>query len=336
MDMKPLYKAFAWIALILGCTVFLFEIYKFSQITNLIPNASSYGQEDAVITSSIGAIMSGSVGVIFSLCSVIFFVMALKSQRDDLKITQKLQEQQSFESFFFNLLKTQQSIRERTFLNSDKFIQPIPIRKHYVNAIEFSKLSSPENVKQDFQNLYNAYKADCAILKPGNLQLIHIANASISNWGDWDAMAKEVYNLDPKKLDSGENKSIIYKRFLNEFINVLGHYFRHMYHILKYIYEKEQDEIKTNPKETHQIHLYYLKYTDLLQAEMSRDELALTYYNGLIFDQAKFLYHYYNFLENLCVEDLIDSKDIQYYIDDVQSEVDNNTAPGISLKSRLN
>jgi hypothetical protein len=50
---------------------------------------------------------------------------------------------------------------------------------------------------------------------------------------------------------------------------------------------------------------------------MSTYELLLCFYNGLIFKRAKFLYQYYNLLENVNLEELIDESDCAYYADEM-------------------
>jgi hypothetical protein len=56
-------------------------------------------------------------------------------------------------------------------------------------------------------------------------------------------MIEKHYKLNIEKWpESG--KTELYKRFLGEFRSVIGHYFRNLYHVLKYLYDKEQEEIK--------------------------------------------------------------------------------------------
>lgn len=68
----------------------------------------------------------------------------------------------------------------------------------------------------------------------------------------------------------------------------LGHYFRHLYHIFKYTHESKL----TNKK----------KYIDIIQAQMSNDELYIAFYNGLSeYGREKFfpLLNEYQFFENI-------------------------------------
>lgn len=68
----------------------------------------------------------------------------------------------------------------------------------------------------------------------------------------------------------------------------LGHYFRHLYHIVKYTHESDVANKK--------------KYVDILQAQMSDDELFLTFYNAIYKhgkDEFLPLLDEYGFFENI-------------------------------------
>ncbi len=83
----------------------------------------------------------------------------------------------------------------------------------------------------------------------------------------------------------------------------LGHYFRHLYHILKYTHES-----KINNKR---------KYIDLIQAQMSDNELFISFYNGISkYGKDKFLplMDEYGFLENIKSRStLFDKHKITFY-----------------------
>lgn len=85
----------------------------------------------------------------------------------------------------------------------------------------------------------------------------------------------------------------------------LGHYFRHMYRILKFI--DDSTEISDLEK---------YKYSSLLRALLSSYELVLIFYNGLGDygkDKFKPLIEKYSFLKNLDWDLLLDQSDIDEY-----------------------
>lgn len=104
-------------------------------------------------------------------------------------------------------------------------------------------------------------------------------------------------NYEPELL-SDDNKNLlkvkvndIYSLFFQEHSSQLGHYFRHLYHILKYIDDSQNEDKK--------------KYTDLCQSQLNTDELYLCAINGISnFGRKKMLplLDKYSFLENLFVD----------------------------------
>ena len=83
----------------------------------------------------------------------------------------------------------------------------------------------------------------------------------------------------------------------------MSHYFRNIYHILKFITENEI-----------QNKLDYQKYADILQSQLNDDELFLLFYNFIVFeDESKKEFstinicNNYHFLENLGHENLLNN-----------------------------
>lgn len=84
-----------------------------------------------------------------------------------------------------------------------------------------------------------------------------------------------------------------YTDLFNEHTSQLGHYLRHLYHILKYIDISYIEEKKKK------------EYADILQAQMTTDELYLLALNGVSefgWKKAKPLIDKYSLLENLAIE----------------------------------
>lgn len=91
-------------------------------------------------------------------------------------------------------------------------------------------------------------------------------------------------------------KNILHDKYNSVFelyASQIGHYFRHLYHIMKYINDEWDNAIDRKP------------YFDLLQAQMSTDELYLTAINGISLYGRKHLLPLLNdssFLENLAID----------------------------------
>ncbi len=83
------------------------------------------------------------------------------------------------------------------------------------------------------------------------------------------AMIKDLKAVTEDKREEEFNK--YYKKYAYQ----LGHYFRFVYHIIKFIHE-----CKLNPIEKQ-------KYMDLLQAQLSTDEMGLIFYNATLGERSK-------------------------------------------------
>jgi hypothetical protein len=90
-----------------------------------------------------------------------------------------------------------------------------------------------------------------------------------------------------------------YMDFYNAFESQLGHYFRNLYRIVKFIVEYDTNVLTSHDKKM---------YIGIIRAQLSSNELALLLYNGLdIENGSKFLplIYTYNLLDNLDNKKLI-------------------------------
>lgn len=318
-----------WCILTIGVGVLFFECYYFYRLTDIVSSPNQFDSEAIAITSSIGSIMGGTVGILFSLSSVFFFLQALKSQQNDAKETRALQLQQSFETSLYNLFVIQNDLRNRINNNTEENNHSL------VNSGYPTTLSGVANTKMTFDGLFKALENDYRFFLNDSENGI-LATYIVENNGQWatfEDFFNSTYNMRYLKvLLPEEVKGEIYKRFLGEFRSIVGHYFRHLYHILKFVFDKEREDISLNPKDKTGIHARYKRYVDILQAQMSTYELALCFYNGLIFKRAKFLYQYYDFLENVNKEELLDETDTEFYKNPIK--INDVIASGIEFKSK--
>jgi hypothetical protein len=99
--------------------------------------------------------------------------------------------------------------------------------------------------------------------------------------------------------------------FYKNYAYQLGHYFRFVYHIIKFI---DESKIEQSEKQ---------KYMDLLQAQLSTDEMSLIFYNAAIGEKSKKkktgeryfqkLLDQYKILENIDDESVVKVADKQKY-----------------------
>lgn len=96
-----------------------------------------------------------------------------------------------------------------------------------------------------------------------------------------------------------------YLKYYKQWQTDFGHYFRNLYHIVKLIHNSDL----LNKTEKY-------KYTSILRAQLSSDELTMLFYNCLSengIEKFKPLVEKYHFLKNMGPTDLVDIKHMDYY-----------------------
>lgn len=201
-----------------------------------------------------GAYIGGVAGVFLTLLTIILLIITLYSQNRNATISQ-------FESSFFELLRLHKEITDRICGTID-----IPIiyesgGNEFKGLMYFEKLSK-EIHKQFDDNVDNLLSK---LVNP-----VEFKNAL----EDKTAM-QEIIDSFYNELYHGRESE-------------LGHYFRSLYHLVKFV----DDSLIGNKK----------RYVDLIQAYLTDAELHCTFYNGIaIYGRKHFqrLLDDYSFLENI-------------------------------------
>ncbi|WP_047548514.1 putative phage abortive infection protein [Psychroserpens sp. Hel_I_66] len=262
------------------------------------------------------------------IISIYFQQKELSLQRDELIETREEFKDQNFQTTFFNLLKTQRQLAEEIKIdiwdvNSSNEPKKTEITGRFFFNNSKSELRRILNAL-DFESYVNYFdwKDYSRIFDPSgdeyikNLDNLKKISYSISYY----KISKEIWE-DSKNLDKIELARISYGIFLHRFHFVMGHYFRHLYHILNFLEEKETErKIDKKDSDIQDVINEYQTYANFIQAQMTTPELFLLFYNSLSFPKLQSLLIRYNILENLAIEDLILKE--------------HNCVQGINLKSR--
>lgn len=201
-----------------------------------------------------GDYIGGIIGPICALVGIIFLYRTYRIQLDISSTQERIQQKQQFDETFFSLLGQQRNIVVNI---KGKF----PIG----SGQEFEEKTSYEYISQLRKDLADH-------LQDLNYEFDALTNGSID------------------KIRNKVNE--IYSELFLSHSSQMGHYFRHLYHILKLI--KEEREIDGK------------EYADIVQAQMSYDELYLVAVNGISdYGRKKMLplLDEYSFLENLAIDD---------------------------------
>lgn len=113
---------------------------------------------------------------------------------------------------------------------------------------------------------------------------------------------KDIWNEDPSFTYSLQGIRRHYGKFFEDAESEVGHYFRHLYHLIKIIKSSGVE----NPRQ----------YTNLVRAQLSSYELLLLFYNGLADtgrDKFKPLIEEFSLLKNLPTQHLLDSTHVNLY-----------------------
>jgi|GEM_PF-5940175 len=247
-------------------------------------NANKYGNFGEVI----GAIFA-SIATIFVYLTYQSQKAELREQKKQLKETADLTRKQRFEDTFFNILKVQQDIKNSIILNTASQIA-IPQSSQYVLS-ESSNVSGNDLfsfVARDFFNLY--LMPEC--INPAGKMVLRDVFAGL---------------LDEVPVDQPEKRiKSRYKRFFDNYHGVMGHYFRHLFHVLKFIKDNEDEEVNLNSDAREAVQKKYKFYAGVVQAQMGSSELFMLFYNAICFSRMRELVEHYSMVENLFAEDLID------------------------------
>jgi hypothetical protein len=206
--MKRLFKVLGkantanWL-LVTGFLIFLAGIglflYKQSYSMDLPINTSTFGD--------LGSFLSGTVGTLWSLASVLYFILALREQRKDIKGNDKSQRLQRFETTFFQLLQQHSNTtRDLTFGEDGKRLEGRKIFRYWKNYLDIIA------------------KADIRMMVPNS-------SGGMTEYRNVTAKSNE------------EFEAFLEKNYFNEYYNIfegsLNHYFRQLYHMFKYIHLSE-------------------------------------------------------------------------------------------------
>lgn len=238
-------------AIIIGVSIILFIWHNYNLSTTLPIDTEKFDH--------FGGFIAGVVGTIWSLASIILFYVTLKEQRNDFVINQKAVElqvkalEQQIKEFELQrkeleetrLIFEEQSVTQKIQRFDNTFFQLLNFHNQIVNSIDLRKNNNIGEVIGVGRDCFKIF------------------------WMRLDAIAtheaKTKFGLDKTKVDIIQ----VYSELFNKEQADLGHYFRNLYHIIKFV---DKSEIKEKEKR---------KYTNLVRAQLSSYELILLYYNAL-------------------------------------------------------
>jgi hypothetical protein len=271
---------------------------------------NSQGSEYYQIYGVLGDYVGGILGTIIGFITLILVYLTYTSQKDELKLQSQLIAQQQFESTFFNMLNVHRELKNSLELNIIKRICRIntskettefkEIKKEYYNDFtnkidvsDYKGIDVFKLIKLDFESLYESFKE----LKDNDSAVDGVLNIHIRS--------NLFKNRSVSKKGSERNIVItVYWELFENYKDIISHYCRNVYHILKFIRESEKQNVNS-----------YRNYADIFQSQLNIDEQFLLFYNFIVFDDnsnldkdlhPKNIVNHYEFLENLGYKNLLE------------------------------
>ena len=187
----------------------------------------SQGPERLRDLSDFGSYLQGTTASFWSLAGFFIICVAFLAQKQQLFVQQIQFERQSFENSFFQLLNLHNEIASA-------------VRDVEAGATDLREVRG----RDCFQKWYEQFKTGWWGVK--------------INTDDWGTLTS---------VDGPKSLSKRYLAFYTHYQGMLGHYFRNLYHLIKFIKSSNSEDKR--------------RYTSLARAQLSQYELALLFYNGI-------------------------------------------------------
>lgn len=248
------------------------------------PDCMAFNESTGWIGDTLGGITAPFIGFV----NIILLIWTLQKQIEFNKVQLKTQKNEQFKAAFFQMLQTQRELMHEV---SGKFLS----RNMKGNVVggKVSGLDYFHDAGLELTQLFEIFdrNVDDQLIRHNLLEKYHVTDELMTEY---------------TQADNVNQMRIVYDQFFKEHYE-LGHYFRHLYHILKFISDEKKIAIDGIPEENvmDEIKSWYKGYADLLQATLSVEELKIAYYNCAAFENAKALFLEFQFAENLTKGNLI-------------------------------
>lgn len=287
-------------------------------------------------TGYVGDTLGGTTAPFIGLLSIILLIYTFKEQRNFNQKQKEFNEQQTqlsrdeqFKSTFFMLLQEQRDILKSlraTCVTLDKstttkvchsvrgqafFSMAIFELRMLFNSMEmptfqsgYSQDEAVEIMESIQQQLYTEFCLPKE-LREEKEETINAAKQSV-----WQKYIFEKFSVTDKEYNRyktmvpKEKIEYVYSKFFCIYENC-GYYFRHLYRLMKHIENGEKDENRLRVENTEEIRNKYLQFAEYIQAQMSTNEMLVTFYNCFLFDNAWEIIVKYRLLQNLTKQNLL-------------------------------
>lgn len=337
-------EKWAYVLVVLGVAALVLYVVKiYLKGYTLFSNMNSL---DVEVTGQFGDFFGGVVGSLWALAGVLLYFSALKLQQEqlreqkrDIKLNEKLVSQQQFESTFFGLLQTQKDLKNDLSCQVERIVWEK--NNYYIKKLNSNSASFFHSILNELYLLYLVYKRESYEI--WDEETINIMISQLNSEADfyeengipYDYSSKikdlleylnlnyftKIYHVKESTVKLAQKKDTeeliccsIYGHVFLTYQDQLGHYFRHLYNIVKFLDNEKQKSIELVKDEQNFIQLEidinrrFSNYFSFVHSMLSTSELAVLYYNSMLFPKAKELYIKYGMFNNLLDSNLINKE----------------------------
>ena len=279
-------------------------------------NFFSFNQD----TGAVGDTIGGTTAPIVGLISIYLLIWTLIEQKKSNDKQIRFMQDERFENTLFNLLNEQREITRSLYIDFHGLAKNDVTKEIHTNVrgyeffkmavyelnILFNSLDSEEfhtecnsdevgeMMEQIADNLYYGVNLPHELKLENKESILEGKKIALA------AYFNDLYKISQKEFIQYKTKSVeniiqfVYKKYFSRRINS-GHYFRHLYRILKFIELNETRELNMVGNDEHQsVKNKYLEYAQFVQAQMSIEELLVIFYNSFCFPKMKGMLIKYN------------------------------------------
>lgn len=339
----------------IGIGIFCFVLYGIGLFYNEYSLFGEIADGDIARTGQIGDFFGGVVGSVWTLAGVLLYFSALRmqsqeiaNQMKEMNESKQLLKQQQFETTFFNLLKTQQDLKNEikgTFWKIIRKNQSYKEHCQQYSSNDFFKVASKE-LEMFYlaytRNIYSKWNEDIT-----EQVLYQYWSEQEMAWGEYPKSNEEIeeeieelfknfnidfitwrYNLKKRTIEVANKPNnqkmlcqCIYGHLYGVYGYELGHYCRHLYNIVKFVDREKEDILKeamTRCKTDREFQIEkkiiderFDTYIAFIHSILSSYEMVVLFYNCLLFEKAEKLFVKYKIFDNLTEELLIAKEHVE-------------------------
>lgn len=281
-----------------------------------LQNRGVFGDKFGFINSLFSGLALG--GIIYS---IILQQRELSLQRKELQETREEFKDQNFQTTYFHLLRTHRQIIDELNITVPVLLKglkegkrEVKGRRFFINCKteliritsalseekhEFFERELPDEDYPEFEDSYSPEEHEEMIKK----DFEHATNRYTLNV--YNISREEFFQY--RQLSEHDRIQKLYTIFFRKYSYAIGHYFRHIYHILLFLQKcelkkiqmiKESGESDLTAK-VQEVEDEFYTFAQFLKAQMETPELFTLFYNSFKYPKAKELLIKYKVLDNL-------------------------------------